>query len=386
MKQAEVLLLQLEKQQSLQLPWVIYKLPHSNQIAVFLEENVVLTTEERIKSQSKRFVFAPFDTDTHLEKTLYVNADQTIEFPLEEVLANPCQVLKSQQNSVSEKSKEIHINRVANAIDFLKKNHHEKVVISSRFELQETPKLFPETLYKKLEVFYKACITYPNTFTYLIFHPQIENTWIGASPELLLRKEGKQITSVALAGTRGFSNKNDVKNQHKSNDKTSGVAPWSTKNIEEQDAVTQYISSIFKKYAKDITVSDKSNFGIGKLSHLINTFTAELIDTVSKNSIYDLVQELHPTPAVCGFPTKLTKEFILKNELHQRKYYSGYLGIEDLTRKDLEYYVNIRCAEMSTLNKQIYLYAGGGITTQSKPENEWQEALAKAHIMGDCFM
>jgi isochorismate synthase len=96
------------------------------------------------------------------------------------------------------------------------------------------------------------------------------------------------------------------------------------------------------------------------------TFTKDI-------SVQEICKALHPTPAIAGFPKEKAVDFILKNEIHDRKYYSGMMGIES----DMSsiYFVNIRC--MQVCQNEIIIYAGCGITEDSDPEKEWEESENK---------
>jgi isochorismate synthase len=87
-----------------------------------------------------------------------------------------------------------------------------------------------------------------------------------------------------------------------------------------------------------------------------------------------LLNKLHPTPAVCGLPKKDAFDFIIENETHDRGFYAGYIGIE--TQSSNEYFVNLRCARF--FSDRINLFVGGGITADSRPENEWTETELKS--------
>jgi len=89
---------------------------------------------------------------------------------------------------------------------------------------------------------------------------------------------------------------------------------------------------------------------------------------------------LHPTPAVCGLPKKITKDFILNNEGYNREYYSGFLGEinKDFVSKEnnTDLFVNLRCMQIT--DNKAFIYVGGGITKDSIPENEWKETVNKS--------
>ena len=92
----------------------------------------------------------------------------------------------------------------------------------------------------------------------------------------------------------------------------------------------------------------------------------------------NLINSLHPTPAICGIPKSVATDFILKYEGYNRAYYSGYLG--ELNMNDsTNLFVNLRCMQIE--NNMAAIYVGGGITNESIPENEWLETVSKSEIM-----
>ena len=80
----------------------------------------------------------------------------------------------------------------------------------------------------------------------------------------------------------------------------------------------------------------------GQLVHLKTDFYFLLKNT---DNIGNLLQELHPTPAVCGLPKEDAFRFILENEGYDRSYYSGFIGWLD-TEGHTDLYVNLRCMEI----------------------------------------
>ena len=118
----------------------------------------------------------------------------------------------------------------------------------------------------------------------------------------------------------------------------------------------------------------------------------------------EIILALHPTPAVCGLPKELAKDFILRNEKHKRQYYTGFLGelnfkeeiIRPSTRKNQEnrayrtlknrtsLYVNLRCMEIR--GNRVSIFVGGGITKESVPEMEWEETKDKTRTMLNIIM
>ncbi|MFN4152081.1 MAG: chorismate-binding protein, partial [Candidatus Sericytochromatia bacterium] len=85
-----------------------------------------------------------------------------------------------------------------------------------------------------------------------------------------------------------------------------------------------------------------------------------------------------PTPAVCGLPKIDSLSFIIENELHDRDFYTGFLGTINIDEKS-HIRVNLRCMEFS--KDSIILYLGCGINKDSNPEKEWFETEIKAETL-----
>jgi isochorismate synthase len=91
----------------------------------------------------------------------------------------------------------------------------------------------------------------------------------------------------------------------------------------------------------------------------------------------ELINALHPTPAVCGLPRERALKLIAQHETHNRNFYAGLIGKK--SKQELAVFVNLRC--MQVTKNDFLLYIGGGITQQSIPENEWNETENKAKTL-----
>lgn len=193
-------------------------------------------------------------------------------------------------------------------------------------------------------------------------HTPASGTWLGSTPEILLSGHGKEWHTVALAGTMPMQNE---------------VMPtdWDKKNREEQGYVADYIRRIAKRFGNKMTEKGPYTARAGQLVHLKTDFYFLLKNT---DHIGDLLQELHPTPAVCGLPKEEAFRFIPDNEGYDRSYYSGFTGWLD-TEGHTDIYVNLRCMEIKP--GEAILYAGGGILASSEVESEWVETGDKMNTM-----
>lgn len=207
-----------------------------------------------------------------------------------------------------------------------------------------------------LEIFEKLNRNYSNTFNYII---SIENVgcWLGATPEVLLNIEDEICKSVSIAGTKSKNETN-----------------WGDKEIEEQQLVTDYIHNILKEQLGNLVTNGPFTITAGEVAHLKTEFTGNLF---KKKNWTQLINSLHPTPATCGIPKTKAQRHIESIELHQRKYYTGFLGPISNLKKQL--FVNLRCMEVQ--GNTAFLYLGGGITSKSIAEDEWNETENKAKTL-----
>lgn len=257
--------------------------------------------------------------------------------------------------STSEFSSELH---TTNKEEYLSKakyfiaaceNELNKVILSRR-------KVVENKNINIYSFFESICNKYQHSFNYLLNIPG-KGMWIGASPEHLISGKKGNYSTVSLAGSKKTSNNN----------------PWTNKEYEEQQYVTDYIASQLKdnnvvySYQKQpITIE------AGNISHLQTSFTIE-----SELPAINIANILHPTPAICGIPKKLALDFIQKNEGYDREFYTGYLGLNSIEESDL--YINLRSLRIYA--DKICLFVGGGITKKSIAENEWQETELKAQTL-----
>lgn len=114
----------------------------------------------------------------------------------------------------------------------------------------------------------------------------------------------------------------------------------------------------------------------GNVVHLKTQYNLSKKQTESK--VGELIAGLHPTPAVCGLPRNKSYELIRKVEKHKRRFYSGFIGPWNLSGNS-QLFVNLRCAEI--YSDKLSLYVGGGLTAESKPEDEWEETVKKSQTL-----
>ena len=114
---------------------------------------------------------------------------------------------------------------------------------------------------------------------------------MGATPEQLLKVQEKNIKTVALAGTKTLDKKH---------------LEWGNKEKYEQQLVTNFILENIKKYVTEEIISSPYTYQAGNLLHIKTDIEATL---QNKKDLKEVIEILHPTPAVCGFPKNLAKDF-----------------------------------------------------------------------------
>jgi len=329
------------------LPFVVYCKPNSDaMIGVFQNDDALYSITDYTESG---FAFVSFDGEEH-NFIPFESSDVYVEKVSSEVFY----VSKDTFLTTKDSEKYAFESLVKKGLEAIKSGTFQKVVLSRKEEV-EISNLNIQSLLNALH------FNYPNAFNYCFFHPKI-GLWLGATPEQFLQTEDVKIKTVALAGTQLFSES----------------IQWKPKEKQEQEFVTDFIVSNLNEYCKDITVSEPYTTKAGSIAHLKTDITAELN---SKNDLSKLIDKMHPTPAVCGLPKEIAKQFILENEGYYRKFYTGFLGelnidFKTFKKENSDLFVNLRCMDIE--NNTATIYVGCGITKDSIPEMEYLETVNKS--------
>lgn len=338
----------LEQSLTEKVPFVVFRKPNETELTFYIQQCSELF--ELTDYHQKGFVFAPF-----------TNNEVKVIFPDEKckkIVSN----FESSKINVTQKSIEVisfskneneYIVLVNDTIRFLHESEAEKVVVSRK-------EIVRKSNFDVVSTYREMLSKYKNAFAYCWFHPSV-GLWMGASPERFLNIENNEFKTISLAGTQVFENSTDV--------------IWKDKEKEEQQIVTDFIVDSIKDVFKNICVNGPYTVKAGSLLHLKTDILAKVN---SSDLIGKLVLKLHPTPAVCGFPKELAKDFILSNEGYNRSYYTGFLGELNINNST-NFYVNLRCMEIE--KSHISIYIGGGITKSSIAQNEWNETVDKSKVM-----
>lgn len=313
------------------LPFVLFRKPKEDFVFLMVDDY----------SDENRFVFHSFDS--HTQKC--ISDDQPVkissmEFTFDFELNLPF------APEFESKTEAEYRDLIQHTVESIRNAHSplKKVVMSRK-------KQIPNDSFSILKS-YRNLLDVHQTALVFLWHNPGEETWLGATPELLLSQEENKIKTVSLAGTK------------------LPEVSWTNKEFEEQKIVTDFILTHFEGL-NNLEVKGPETIQAGRFEHLKSYISAELPEG------YDLsilLEKMHPTPALCGMPKKDAFDFIIQKEGYPREFYSGFIGIE--TSKSKEYFVNLRSSQW--FQDKIWLYVGGGITADSQPEKEWKETELKS--------
>ncbi|MEC3914376.1 isochorismate synthase [Nocardia sp. CDC160] len=194
------------------------------------------------------------------------------------------------------------------------------------------------------------------------------DTLLGATPEVLVSRQGRTVTLRPLAGTMPRL-ADPAADAARARDLLA-----STKNRDEHAFVIDWIRELLTPVCTELTIPDGPELlATPQVWHLATPIRGELRDPTT--TALDLAVLLHPTPAVCGTPTDLALDAIADLE-GDRGFYGGAVGWCDASG-DGNWYVAIRCAELSADARTLRAFGGGGIVAASDPQTELQETTAK---------
>ena len=343
------------------LPFYSYRLPESNNIVTGIQLTGHIQAFEGFETQTEGFVVVPFDINSNTESIIlkanitFINADID-PHQLEKVCNTFLKNQLTETTSV-EISKAVYLEQAKSLIEKLQKQELEKVVLSRAQNNFTIDKNSATSIYEKL------LHSYAHAFV-SIFNIPNKATWVGATPETLLKMNHGMFETMSLASTK----------------KSDSKAEWTIKENEEQQIVSDFVDEVIEPFPfNKIEKQGPSEMLAGNLVHLMTKFRC--YGELSLDERFKLLNMLHPTPAVCGIPKHDAMQMINATEAHDREYYAGYLG--PISSEKLDLFVNIRCMKLNT--QQATFFIGGGLTAQSKAEDEWTETCLKLETLTKVF-
>lgn len=195
-------------------------------------------------------------------------------------------------------------------------------------------------------------------------------TFLGSTPERLVRVNGLDVEACALAGTSARGVESPV---HKD-------LVGSAKEREEQRLVVEAIETVLRPYCSEFEVSSEPELlGTAHAQHLHSTIAGRLR---APAHILELADALHPTPAVAGTPRERALECIRRSEEFDRGWYAGPIGWVD-EKGSGELHVALRCGLL--LPGRALLYAGAGLVDGSDPALEAAETRLKLRALREAL-
>jgi len=187
----------------------------------------------------------------------------------------------------------------------------------------------------------------------VVMHHPIWGRWIAASPELLLKRQGSQIETMALAGTVSADS----------------TMEWGSKEIEEHEVVRDMIVQTLKDNdVEHIQVHPRNELYFKTVKHLQTKITGTILGDAR-----NLIHALSPTPALAGMPVQPVLDWIVQHEGYQRGLYGGIINVQD--EENSYAIVLLRCLHLT--DKGVLGFVGGGVMPNSDAEIEWNETVMK---------
>jgi isochorismate synthase len=318
--------------------FAFWKTPESDYLE-YVEGNCTLVSMDEMEEQS--FIVCPFD---YRGKVLAIRKGGA---------AGSVDIFASDKKEKLREDIEFK-SLVSRAIRTIQEGKLEKVVLSRKRQISQAG------TFDSAGYFIGMLDTYASAFLSLVKIGA--EVWIGASPELLFENKGTYARTMALAGT--FHEKPRLLSRH-------------YKELQEQEIVGRYIRDILKERGISIRESKPYVVQAGNIFHIRTDF-----DFVQNTPGLwkELIRDLHPTPAICGYPKAAAMAFIAEHENFNRQWFGGFLG-PYYNDNACMFFVNLRC--MCISEQSIHIFAGAGITRDSNPENELCEINNKMATLTD---
>jgi isochorismate synthase len=251
---------------------------------------------------------------------------------------------------------------VERAVERIRAGELEKVVLAREVRAHAPSAHDPGAVFGALRELFPAC------YCWCVGTP--EAAFVGASPELLVRRDGQRAQTVALAGTTRRSADPSV------DDHLGEQLLQSTKDREEQAIVARRIERTLDPVSLWVAAAEQPVLvKVHNVQHLATPIRAQLADPVPAVELAGL---LLPTPAVGGEPREAALPLIPALEGLDRGWYAGAVGWTDLA-EDGEFCVALRCALLR--GSVAHLYAGCGIVRDSVPAEELAETEVKLQAL-----
>jgi menaquinone-specific isochorismate synthase len=256
-------------------------------------------------------------------------------------------------------SYETWVDIITDATSRMKAGELQKVVLSRVCELRFTHRVEIEESLYYLRQQYAGCYLF-------LFEPTPYLAFYGATPELLVKVEDREIETMALAGSirRGATPAEDAA--------LANELLADPKNRQEHAFVADALRDRLTPLTTELNIPEMPEIlRLKNIQHLHTPVHGPLKEPLG---VLPLVEALHPTPAMGGVPQAKAMDYIARAEPVPRGWYASPVGWID-HNLDGAFAVAIRSA--ISQNERVWLYAGAGIVADSIPEKEWDETALK---------
>lgn len=248
---------------------------------------------------------------------------------------------------------------VAGALEEISCGSFDKVVLARRIDIQADRDFVVTEVLERLRALYPSCMLF-----------KIDD-FIGASPELLVRRHGREVDSHPLAGTVARSG------DRRDDERLAASMMGSEKTRREHRVVVDAIAGALRPLCEALDVPDTpSVMSMRNVSHLASHIRGRLAPGAP--GALGLAGAIHPTPAVGGHPTDAALRYLQKVEGFDRGRYAGPVGWFD-SRGDGCFALGIRSAQVE--GRTASIFAGNGIVAGSDPAGELAETQLKLQAL-----
>jgi salicylate biosynthesis isochorismate synthase/menaquinone-specific isochorismate synthase len=262
---------------------------------------------------------------------------------------------------VSVQPPESYVEAVARARDMIRGGNLEKVVLAREVQVQT------DSPFNVAAVFGELRAAFPSCFCFCV--GARDGGFVGASPELLVRREGARVASVALAGSTRRSADPAV------DDHLGQRLLQSSKDRGEHEIVARRIERALAPLSVWVAAASEPDLiKVANIQHLATPVRAQLAEPLSA---VELAGILHPTPGVGGEPWEVARD-VMSLERMDRGWYAAPVGWMDAA-EDGDFCVALRCALIR--GSSAHCYAGVGVVADSDPDAELAETEVKLQAL-----
>lgn len=259
--------------------------------------------------------------------------------------------------SVDHGARDAYESLVRAIVDGIRAGRFEKVVAARRAVLELEPPPDPRTLLSRLSEQAPAC----TRFAFRVG----ARTFLGATPERLIDQNGLAIETEALAGSIRAGSPSQAT-----------LLSSSGKDLGEHQLVVREIVSALSPVCSRL--DHPSTPEIRALKHVLHLHTPIRGQLAAPRHVLELVERLHPTPAVGGVPAAEARRWIAEREAEPRGWYAGPVGWFDAEGNG-QFAVALRSGLFE--GSRAHLYAGAGIVRDSDPASEYAETALKLEAL-----